>query len=167
MLTWLRNTITGMERNVWALSTLLGVLSFAVTVVFQPPPFLIVAGLCVPFLAAALEAKWKTCIRWIVLTFPFQYYFDLGGISLTHTEVFLFIFACAYILSRIIPACAFTFPSSLAFPWLYGFAPFLAAMLGHFGALKEALRVQIAVFFYLRLSRRSSPCRSFAGSWPG
>ncbi|MDB5047895.1 MAG: hypothetical protein JWO30_966 [Fibrobacteres bacterium] len=162
MRNWLRNSLLSMERNVWILSTVLGVLSFLVSVMLQPPPFLIVLFMSVPFFAAAIEAKWKVCIQWIVITFPFQYYFDIGGLSLTHTEVYLFVFGGAYALSRIVPSIAFSFPSSLAVPLLYGLAPLLAAMLGHFGAVKEAVRVLIAVFFCPPLSTNGFPVRSCA-----
>jgi hypothetical protein len=154
---WPLEALGRIVANDWALSTGLGVVSFVFAVLLHPPAFLLVLLFSVPFFISAFRADWKSCISWTIVTIPFQYYFNIGGLALTLTELYIFLFSGLYFLSRVAPSRSVLLPSRLAVPFLYSLTPLLPALTGHLSVVKEGVRLIAAVFFCPQLSRRNSP----------
>ena len=145
-------------RHPAALSGLTGLLAFVFAAVAAPPPPLVAVVLSLPFFYYLAESRWKDCINWVIATIPFQYYFDIGGLSLTHSELYLFSFAGAYTLSRIVKDASFLLPAALTVPALYAASEFTVLATGHADLVKHALRTVAAVFFCPRPRGNAIPC---------
>ena len=163
MLLWL-------HRQAWLghpafLSPVAGLFAFAFAAIAAPPPALVVLALSIPFFYYAGQSRWKDCITWIIGTIPFQYYFNIGGLALTHTELYLFLFAATYLISRGIAERALILPSALLLPFLYGVAQFAPVAVGQPEPAKNAIRVLAAVFFCPRPRGRGTPRRISSASW--
>lgn len=166
MHSWPRKVFGFLDENLLVLSGLLGGISFLLAVLARPPLFIVVLALSLPFFAALFRCRWRDCIAWIIITFPFQFYFDLGSISLTHSELYLFLFAVVYSLARLIPDRSFAFPSLLAPGVAYGLASFLPALTGNPSLVKEGVRTLTEVFFCPRPSRNGLPARNCIAFFP-
>lgn len=158
------------SRWAWAahpavLSGAAALLSFVFAAVAGPPPPLIAVAMSLPFFWYAAHSRWKDCIVWTLITVPFQYYFDIGGLALTHTEMYLFLFAGAYLLSRGFAEKSVLLPSALLVPALYGFSQFAPVVIGHPELAKHGVRTLAAVFFCPLRPGKPSRGRSSGASW--
>lgn len=157
------------SRPRWAhpgiLAAAAGVSAFLFTAVFEPPVFAVALLLSLPFFYYVAESRWKDAAIWIIATVPYQYYFDVGGLNLTHTELYLFAFAFAYLLSRGAAERAVLVPSALLLPGLYGVSQITPVVSGHADLVKNAVRVLAAVFFCPRPGACASPRPNSWNAW--
>lgn len=143
----------------------MGVLAFVFAAVLAPPPMLVAGALSLPFFYFTAQSRWKDCVIWIIATIPYQYYFNVGGLALTHTEMYLFLFLGAYLLSRVYAEKSWVLPSALLMPALYGLVQFLPIATGQPEPAKNGVRILAAVFFCPRLPGNASPSLNWSGSW--
>ncbi len=149
--------------RVEVLSPVVGLLAFVFAALVAPPPPLVALVLSLPFFYFAAQSRWKDCIVWVIVTVPFQYYFNIGGLALTHTELYLFLFALAFLISRVIAEKSVLLPSALLLPALYGLTQFMPVAVGQIEPAKNGIRVLAAVFFCPLPSGSHSPRVNFCG----
>jgi hypothetical protein len=146
------------------LSAAAGLIAFVFAALVSPPPALVALFLSLPFFYYAGQSRWKDCVIWIIASVPFQFYFDIGGLSLNHTEMYLFLFAFAFLISRAAAEKSILLPSALLIPALYALTQLTPLLSGHIAEIKYAVRALVAVFFCPQPRSFPSPGPSFCAS---